>query len=112
MRILAIIQDFNARGEAPGLMALGGERGFDPSMLSYDLSELSDKNYLESESLPDEEYKAYTRVHFKVTAKGQHALEKYVSKAKYLATRLQELCEMEGPTDELFRYLEDNRDLL
>jgi hypothetical protein len=109
MRLLTLIQDFNQSGKSPTYTELSRKKGIVGSLLNWDLSELLDREYIEQ--ITYQGFVDLTMSSFDISGKGEHALKRYYSKARYFVYRINALLKR-GSIDELLQYLEDHRDIL
>jgi hypothetical protein len=109
MRLLSTIKELNSNGKYPSPnepLLLDTESTFQQLDFSY----LLDKEYIEQITVPDDVV-GYNRIGHKITERGTRALERYTKQVNYFVTKLDELYE-KSANDELYKALEDNRDLL
>lgn len=110
MRLLAIIEDINhLNGKPATYKELSHQKGIVKSLLDWDLSELLDMQYIEQ--IRNDGFVDLTISSFRLSGKGEYALKRYNSKARYFVSRLNDL-RKEGSTEQLFNYLEGHRDIL
>jgi DNA-binding PadR family transcriptional regulator len=72
---------------------------------------LLEKRYIEKLSLPDHDNAEYERTGHRITEKGEYALERFASQARYFVSSLDEKYE-KSENNDLYEAIEANRDLL
>jgi len=110
MRLLDLIRELNANMIYPTLNDLLQQYCNSKAFLQLNMTELMQKLYLDQIEMPVDTGE-FNKTVYKISEKGTHALERYRSHVRHIVSRLEELYE-KGDTDELYRTLEDNRDLL
>jgi hypothetical protein len=109
MRILSTIEELNNDGTNPSFNDLSENLSIVKAQLELSISELSEKEYIETRSTSWRGM--YTKTGYRVTEKGRYILELYVGKVKYFLTSLMRVYS-NGEIDELYNIVMKNRDFL
>ena len=109
MELLLTIKELNANGISPTFNDLLQQCRF-KSFLELCIFELKNKEYSEEISVKDEAGDYY-RIAYKITEKGQDALERYTSQVQDFISRLSEVFENKDDAG-LYMMIEDKRELL
>jgi len=112
MRLLQLIRDFNSEEVSPTIAEIRSRNhAKDSFFLKSDVSELLEKRYIETLSLPDQDNAEYNRTGHRITEKGRQILERYSSQVKNFVSSLDDKYER-SENNNLYVAIETNRDLL
>ena len=105
MRLLDIVAGLNANKNCPNFDDLLKHYCNSKTTVEYNIQVLRKKDYLEGLQSNDNEWG------YAITVKGKSALDRHLSRVNFFVSSLLETCE-NGTIDDLYRMIEDQRELL